>query len=56
MTLFCCSIPRSGLPAPLLCFLREPDYLRDHEQAIQASVRWCDRMFSDKSESITVWQ
>lgn len=52
----CHRISRFGLPAPLLCLLREPDHLRDHEQAIQTSVRWRDRMFADKGESVTLWE
>lgn len=47
-------ISRFGLPVALLRLLREPDYLRDHEQTIQASVRGRDRMFADKGEPFTL--
>lgn len=53
---FSLRISRFGLPAALLRLLREPDYLCDHEQTIQASVRGRDRMFADKGEPFTLWK
>lgn len=49
-------MPHSGIPAAVLRVVREPDHLRDHEQAVQAGVRRRGRLLADKGELDAVRQ
>lgn len=52
----CFRVSHSGISAAVLCVMREPDYLCDHEQAVQAGLRRRDRLLVDKGEPNAVRQ